>query len=32
MTEHREGAIEIESIGATVRLADFWADLDRLGR
>lgn len=32
MTEIREGQLEIESIGVTLSIANFWVDLDRLGR
>lgn len=32
VTEHHDGAVELESIGVTLQLADLWADLDRLGR
>jgi Uma2 family endonuclease len=32
MTEHRQGAVELDSIGVTLELADLFTDLDRLGR
>lgn len=32
LTEHRAGAVELESIGVTLELVDLFVDLDRLGR
>ena len=31
-TDLREGALELESIGISLTIADLWLDLDRLGR